>query len=347
MIFAYLFTLLFLALYSYSQIDLNLTIFQNPLFLSFQKAMIQLGYFQRPISAAIFLMLVAVLFVLYLTILRQKQRNLKLLISGIVIISLISYPFLSHDFFNYLFDARILVHYHQNPYFFKALDFPNDLWLRFMHWTHRTYPYGPVWLALTAIPSFLGSNKFVLTAVNFKILFILFYLGNIFLLRKLKANVLFFATSPYVLIESLFSPHIDSAMTFFMLLAIYLSISHQKILSAISLLFSAGTKFLTIILAPLVFKPNIKLGFFLMLFILIPVIAQREFYPWYFLPAFSLAVMLKNRTIQILASGLSVGLVLRYLPFLYFGQEVLLPENILTATPVLLCAFGLIYFRQR
>lgn len=346
MIFVYLFTLLILALYSYSQIDLNLTIFQNPFFLSFQNMMIQLGYFQRPVSTAIFLVLITILFSLYLTILR-KNPDLKILVGGVIAISLIAYPFLSHDFFNYLFDARILVHYHQNPYFFKALDFPNDLWLRFMHWTHRTYPYGPVWLAVTAIPSFLGFGKFVLTAINFKILFTLFYLGNVILLKKLRADVLFFAASPFVLIESLFSPHIDSAMTFFMLLAVYFSVSHQKLFSALSLLLSAGTKFLTVVLAPLIFKPNIKLGFLLMVIVLIPIIIQREFYPWYFLPAFSIAAILKNRPIRVLTTGLSIGLVLRYLPLLYFGQEVLLIENILTIVPVLLCALGLIFYQQR
>ena len=154
MIFAYFFVLFLLSIYSYSQIDLNLTLLQTPWFLSFKSALINLGYYNRPLSTVIFTVLVLLLYII-------KPKKIILAIGGVCLISLLSYPFLSHDFFNYIFDARIVTLYHQNPYFFKALDFPNDTWIRFMQWTHRTYPYGPVWLVLTIIPSFLGFGKFI------------------------------------------------------------------------------------------------------------------------------------------------------------------------------------------
>jgi len=85
---------------------------------------------------------------------RNFKRYNPLLISILIGVGLLfSYPFLSHDLFNYLFDAKIVTFYHQNPYILKALDFPSDPWLRFMHWTHRTYPYGPSFLFLTLVPS--------------------------------------------------------------------------------------------------------------------------------------------------------------------------------------------------
>ncbi|MDO8515495.1 MAG: hypothetical protein Q7S14_03265, partial [bacterium] len=156
MIFAYFFVLFLLSIYSYSQIDLNLTLLQTPWFLQFKETMINLGYYNRPLSTLAFIILVLLLYIL-------KPKKIILAIGGLCLISLFSYPFLSHDFFNYIFDARIITTYHLNPYFYKALDFPADDWIRFMQWTHRTYPYGPVWLIVTLIPSFLGFSKFILT----------------------------------------------------------------------------------------------------------------------------------------------------------------------------------------
>ena len=50
-----------------------------------------------------------------------------------------SYNAFSYDIFNYIFDAKIFTHYHQNPYLQKALDYPGDPMLSFMRWTHRVY----------------------------------------------------------------------------------------------------------------------------------------------------------------------------------------------------------------
>ncbi|MCL4390465.1 hypothetical protein M1345_03705 [Patescibacteria group bacterium] len=198
-IFFYLLVLAVLGVYSYSQIDLNLTLLQTPWFLSFQHLMIQLGYFNRLLSTAIFAGLLLLLFLFYLLLLRQKP-NLFILVAGVVVLTLFAYPAFSHDFFNYLFDARIVTHYGQNPYFFKALDFPTDTWTRFMQWTHRTYPYGPIWLALTVPLSYLGFGKFILTVFNFKIMFAAAYVGSVVLIKKLSGvkNALFFAANPLV-----------------------------------------------------------------------------------------------------------------------------------------------------
>ncbi|MBI4099613.1 hypothetical protein HY440_01255 [Candidatus Microgenomates bacterium] len=354
MIVLYLLFLFFLGLYSYSQIDLNLTLLQTPWFLSFQNTMIQLGYYQRPLSTSIFLVLISGLFIFYLRLLKNPPQKLYLLIGGIVAISLLAYPAFSHDFFNYLFDARIVTLYHQNPYFFKALDFPTDTWIRFMHWTHRTYPYGPFWLILTLPVSFLGLGKFILTALNFKLLFAAFYLGSTLLIKKLSGNrsALFFATNPVVVIESLVSPHLDSSMAFFFLLGLYFLVSKKRLFALLAVLASGGVKFLTWVTLPLFFGLPIKRVFqfslALLLVALIPVIWQREAYPWYFLPPLAVtALLIDDKKIFLLSVAVSLGLMLHYLPFLYFGQEVLFWENLLVVVPILLCALGLIFFRRR
>lgn len=314
MILAYFLVLASLTVYSYSQIDLNLTLLQVPWFLSFKNLMIQLGYFNRPVSTGIFIILLLLLILLSLL----KNKNLKLTIFLISLTSVLAYPFLSHDFFNYIFDARIVTTYGHNPYFFKALDFPNDTWIRFMQWTHRTYPYGPFWLILTLTPSFLGFGKFVLTLLNFKLLFLTSYLGCCYLINKLNPKGLaFFALNPLVLIEGLFSPHLDITMLLFALLAIYKN--------PLNIIISIGIKFSTVLMAPLLFFKS-KPWFINSLIIAgytgaLVQIFSRELLPHYFLVPIGLTALSNNRRWKILAVFLSaILLLIRYVPFLYTGQ---------------------------
>ncbi len=158
-----------LSFFSYTQVDLNLTLLNWQPYLHLQNQLTNLGYFNRQINTVIFSVIFILLLLFYFLIIQhtlknsQKSINIKKIIITTGVILLFGYPDFSHDLFNYIFDARILTHYGLNPYEFKALDFPTDTWIRFMHWTHRTYPYGPAWLAITAIPSLLGLNIFILT----------------------------------------------------------------------------------------------------------------------------------------------------------------------------------------
>ncbi len=191
LIFLYTILLFCLTLFSYSQIDLNLTLSSNASYQSLQNQLIYLGYYNRPLSTLIYGVLIFLFFILYFLILqlvRQKKFSLSH-INYFLVLSLgilfFSYPAFSHDLFNYMFDARIVTKYHANPYLYKALDFPSDLWIRFMHWVHRTYPYGPVWLMVTLPFSYLGFEKFVPTLFAFKLMFTLFHVGNSILIYRI------------------------------------------------------------------------------------------------------------------------------------------------------------------
>lgn len=337
--------LFLLTVYSYSQIDLNLTLSSNQIYQNIQQKLIYLGYFNRPLSTMIFLILVFLLSAIYLLILyliKQKRLsliNIKWLVSVSCVILLFSYSAFSHDLFNYMFDARIVTTYAQNPYVRSALDFPGDLWIRFMHWTHRTYPYGPVWLLLTLPFSILGFGKFVLTLFAFKLMFTIFHLGNVYLIYKIlkkttpKLSLLgtaVYAFNPVVLIESLVSPHNEVVMLFFLLWAIYfITCENNKLAAIFNLLLSAGIKFVTIILLPIFlfknFARNFNLFLILNLILLIPPLALqiilREPYPWYFIPLIGLgALLIQYPSINILIGGISFSAMLRYLPFLYLGE---------------------------
>jgi len=259
MIVLYLLLLSVFGIYSYSQIDVNLTLFQASGFLNFQHQMTQLGYFNRPISTAIFVSFIVLLSVLYYFFYRQAAsdklsiKKISLLIGGIAVIGLFSYPAFSHDIFNYIFDARVFAFHHANPYTSTALMFPDDTWTRFMNWTHRTYPYGPTFLPITVLVYFLGLNKFVLTLFWFKTLAVTAYLGSTYFLYRLEKSraAILFALNPLIITEAIITSHLDIIMLFFSLWAYYLLVKNKRLSALVVLAVSIGIKYATVLFLPL------------------------------------------------------------------------------------------------
>ena len=65
----------------------------------------------------------------------------------------------------------------------------------------------------------------------------------------------------------------------------------------------------------------LKIMIVFLLIFLIPVIFEREPYPWYFITVLGMAsLIIKSSFVAFVFSGLSLGLLLRYAPFLYFGD---------------------------
>lgn len=327
---------IFLFFYSLTQVDLNLTLSKISLWFAIQDFFQYIGYFQRPLSTAIYLIIIFLLFSLYFLLLKLvKQKKLRerqmwvliLITAGIL---LFSYPAFSHDIFNYLFYPRILVKYHLNPYQARALDFPQDPWTRFMHWTHNTYPYGPSWLILSVPLYVVGLGKFLFTLMSFKLASALSYLGSIYLLGKILGKIdqkkkllgmAFFAFNPLVIIEALVSVHHESVMIFLTLLFVHFLTKGKRILSFLFFLLSAGIKYVTAPLFPLLFIGFKKrLSLVLMAATFLYVISKREIQPWYLLWVFPfIALNIQPRLIWI-SAGLSFGLLCRYAPFLYYGH---------------------------
>src|SRR5690606_9981251 len=130
-----------LFLYSFTQIDLSLTLSQASFFQIVQQAFQYIGYFNRPLSAQIFFFLIIGLFIFYTLILesikkqRMTQKQVLVTVCIATLLLTVSYNAFSYDLFNYIFDAKIFTAYGENPYLKKALDFPNDPMLSFMRWT--------------------------------------------------------------------------------------------------------------------------------------------------------------------------------------------------------------------
>ncbi|MGH7245737.1 MAG: hypothetical protein ACREGI_02265 [Candidatus Levyibacteriota bacterium] len=352
LLIGYFITVIGLFLYSYTQVDLGLTLSRASIYQTLEKGFQYIGYFQRPLSTLLYIIILAVFFLFYfffiLFAIKKKisQRAIWIVVIATTIILTFSYNAFSYDLFNYIFDAKIITHYHLNPYFHKALDFPNDPMLGFMHWTQRTYVYGPLWLVLTVPFSFIGLQYFLPTFFLFKILVSGFFLGTVYFLSKLikkyapqqeLLGVVLFALNPLVIIESLVSSHNDIVMIFFALWGIYLLHEKKYMLGLLSIIVSPLVKQATVFLIlPAFFYSFIRMfmkniafsfKFFLIaaaIFIgagFVFVLQQREMQPWYFiwlLPFFSFFTINKY-TINFVI-GTSLGLLLRYAPFLYQGN---------------------------
>jgi len=346
----YLFSIIALFFYSYTQVDLSLTLSRASIFQSVEKSFQYVGYFDRPLSAEAYIAILFILFTtsfLLLKFVRQKKISEKtiwivfLFTAGLLTFA---YNAFSYDLFNYIFDAKIVTFYHLDPYLYKALDFPHDPMLSFMHWTQRTYPYGPFWLFVTVPLSFVGFQFFLPTFFLFKLLVSSSVVGTGYFIKKImekidRENAVFalavFATSPLVIIEGLVSAHNDMVMIFLATLALYLLIINKYVRSFLLLFVSIATKYATIMLLPLFSaiwlmekqKRKINWGLFIVLsalFMVVPIIAasmRTNFQPWYFLYVLPFVPLVgKKYYVLIPYVTFSFFALLEYVPFLYTGN---------------------------
>jgi len=322
-LFLFIICIISFTIYSYALIDPNLTLVNHPLWVMFRDPLVYFGYHQRQSSTIVYILFLILLFLFHWYFTHNYKRFWLWKTIGVIsIFSIFSYPFLSHDLFNYIFDAKILTFYGKNPYELTPGFFYHDEWLRFMHWTDRSYPYGPIFLPLTLIPSFLGAGKLILNFIFFKLLNVIFYILAVFFLNKLsKKSAVFFATNPLVIIEGLMNAHNDLIAVSLGIVGIYYLQNKTNLIARILLLASAGIKYLSF---PIVFiqkNSNSKKNYFL-LFLQITIFLYLFFngtaQPWYFLslllflPIYPKIVMHLNIFF--------LCLLLSYYPYIRFGN---------------------------
>lgn len=375
----YVLSCLALFFYSYTQVDLSLTLSRTSIYQSVEKGFQYIGYFNRPLSTYLYIGLLILLFGFYIRLLnlaakeKIQRKTFWLITILITIILIFSYNAFSYDIFNNIFDAKIITHYHLNPYQHKALDFPGDPMLSFMHWVQRDYPYGPFWLAFSVPLSFLGTNIFLVTFFLFKIFAGLSYLGTVFFIEKIteqldKKSSLFktmlFALNPLVIIEGLVSAHNDMTMFFFGIFALYLLMNKKAIFSGVSLIISIGIKFATGFLLPVFFTVYLlqilqkkilweRVLLFITVFMLpalVVVTLRTTFQPWYLLYVLPFGALIGNRFSVIVPSVLASMFALsEYIPFLYTGNwnppiPVILNTITISGAIVCLCSTALLFF---
>ncbi len=327
-----------LLFFSYTQVDLNLTLSRASLVQTIQKGFQFVGFYQRPLSTLIYVSILFSLFGLYAGLLHYvKKGEITLaaiwrLIIAVTVILVFSYPAaFSYDFFNYLFTAKTVLVYHQNPYAVTPLQFSGiDPWTNFMRWTHLTSAYTPLWILLSLVPYFFGLGYFILVLFATKFMIAGFYLLACWALvhaldivrpKQKIYGLALFALNPLILIESLVSGHNDIVLVAFALVAICYY-KKNALASWFFLALSVASKFMTIFLVPVfLLKKNVTWMFLAIMFGLALVLLRREFLPWYWvwiLPFVALNAHYSK--LVTFATVISLGLVVSYAPYLYFGE---------------------------
>jgi hypothetical protein len=275
--------LLLFAVFSFSLTDPNLVLTSWNPYWQFQQWMWQTFFKNAPLLTYTYAALVTGLFLVYFAAFRKAVVNEKnnaaqpaqpRLLSFIALILLticplfVSYNMLSHDVFNYIFNAKMVIQYHANPHVQVALDFPQDDWTRFMHNTHTPAPYGMGWTAFSLIPYLAGMGKFTLTWLIFRgwsVLGIILTICSIFYLhqklnRKLvTSDLLLLFLNPLFIIETISTMHNDLWMMVPAVLAIGLVVRPGKqkslvfLFSALLLIASTSIKLATVVLLPVWF----------------------------------------------------------------------------------------------
>ncbi len=271
-----------------------------------------IAYWHRPLATVLFFVFLLLLFALYFYFITHPPKIWVIIVSAFVLA--FSYPALSYDLFNYITTAKVLYTHHENPYIVMPIEIPNEPYLAFTRAANKTALYGPVWLAISAIPHFLGGGNIWATVFAFKFMNVLAYFGFAYIVWKKTKNlnnVLFFAINPLVLIEVIMNGHNDIYMMVLALAGGYIGLVASWFVKGATL--------------PLLFvaKKTLVWWYWVLaavFFILAPI--REELYPWYAVWLITTAALLpakNNRFIHWFTVALSFALELRYLPYLWMG----------------------------
>lgn len=261
--------LLVYAVFSYSLTDPNLVITSWAPYWQFQQWMWQTFFSNAQVLTTAYAVIILALFATYIWLcwnLRQAKKIPTWWWYLAVISPLfLAYNALSHDVFNYMFNAKMVLIYQSNPHTNVALDFPNDAWLRFMHNTHTTAPYGYGWTAISLLPSILGMGKFLLTWLAFRMMSVV-SIGLLWLVYQLYTrwsghrisifNLALVFLNPLFLLEVIANQHNDLWMMVPAVLSLILLVRRPLkpgwiALSGLLLLVSISTKLASVALLPL------------------------------------------------------------------------------------------------
>ncbi len=338
MIVWYAFATICLFFFSFTQVDLSLTISQVGILQSIQKVFQYVGFYARPWAAAWYTGLVVLFFGLYIASLHLARQGK---LSGDMIwriayllscVLLFSYPAFSYDIFNYMFTAKTVLVYHKNPYEVIPLQFTGvEPWLSFMRWTHLPSAYTPFWIALTLPFYLLGFGFFLPTLWSIKSIAVLSYLGAIWYTQKIltkkdpkhaAVGMAIIALNPLIIFETLVSGHNDMVMMLFALMSVWAMVTGDRFGAFVAMAVATGTKLMTVFALPVVFLGYRPVMYLAALCLgIVAVVTQREILPWYLVWIIPFVALLPRiRWITTIATAASLGFLLMYAPYFYFGH---------------------------
>jgi hypothetical protein len=240
-----------------------------------------------PITSAagtlIFIAIFSTLFVLYLLAVRYLPRYIShryvvlstlLLGSAYLFIPIVT----SQDIFSYIAYARMGVVYHLNPLTTLPTSISSDPIYPFLYWVQQPSAYGPAWTIITStlqwVALFLGFRDLLSIELLLRVLGLSLHLGSTQLIwsisgrlqgahggprygqRQRQRAVLAFAWNPFLLLEACVNVHSDTAILFFVLLALWMLLPRAEgtrrdiMLPAVMLALAACVKITLVLLLP-------------------------------------------------------------------------------------------------
>lgn len=365
------------AIFSYSLTDPNLILTSWPPYWNFQQGMWQQFFHNHPLLTGSYLVLVMGFLGVYAAGWRYwSRRSTPSLSAGaqktfwlacLLALSplFLSYNALSHDVFNYLFNAKMVVVYNADPHVQTALEYARDDWTRFMHNTHTPAPYGYGWTALSLLPYMAGFGRLLPTWLLFRGLAVVSVVLLTVVLNKLAYKTakkslspsLFWLVvmNPLVFLEVVSNQHNDLWMMVPALTALVVIYEKPKhwptvkiLVSALLLAGSISLKLATVVLIPLWllwlgrwFLPTLRrwlswprVALMASLLLFVPLLTERsqQFLPWYLTWSLIWLPFIKERWWRAWLVALSITGLLRYVPWLWaggFSPEVLMQQKLI------------------
>lgn len=237
----------------------------------FTKKVLPTDYY---INTIIYIVIFAVLFLLYFYILKNISKifkNTKRLFVFIAIVGTlftIIIPNTSLDVYSYIGNGWVDSHYNENPYYTSVEDVTNANGFDEMLgkvarcWREEPVIYGPAWSLICRMVTSVSFGNITIALYEFKILYLAIFIGCSYLIYKVtkkKFFVALFALNPYVLFEFLTNVHNDIFLIFFILLAIYFIKNKNKLyLSVACIAIATAIKYLSILLLPFILIYGLK-----------------------------------------------------------------------------------------
>lgn len=161
-----------------------------------------------------------------------------------LITTLLSFPSLSTDVFDYIASNRVLFVHQANPWLVAPQNFPEDEFIWLGSWRFRASVYGPVQFLFSSAVHLLAGESIIGNLVGFKIEAALVSLALILLVKKwlgrfapknLVYGLAVIAWNPLLYIEVVGNAHNDVIMAFFATLGLYLLMLRKISLSAFAI----------------------------------------------------------------------------------------------------------------
>lgn len=360
------------AVFSYALTDPNLILSSWKPYWQFQQWIWQNVFHNRPLLTSVYSALIVGWWWVYQRGLFFSKKNppqklvwREMLVAACFAFSplLVSYNALSHDVFNYIFNAKMVLLYQANPHVQTALDFARDDWTRFMHNTHTPAPYGYGWTALSLVPYALGMGKFLITWLSFRA-FSLLSLGLLawtYLKTRphfSRADFWLVFANPLLIIEVISNQHNDVFMMAPAVMAFGLLWKHAETrapwksaaLSLGLLIVSISIKLATAVLLPLwtliLLRPHLSRSFSrfskylstengallasLLLFVPLFTLRSQQFLPWYLIWSLVWLPFIRQEWWRKWVLAFSLSALFRYAPWLWAGEfspEVLVQQK--------------------